>query len=213
MPFDFENLGEQELKGFDQPIRAYVATLKSGAKPPDPEEVSKRYDLENGPEIPDEPSIAVLPFTNMSSDPEQEFFSDGISEDIITALSKISTLMVIARNSTFVYKGKAIDIKQVGREQGVRYVLEGSVRKAGERVRVAAQLIDAITGHHLWAERYDRKLEDIFDLQDELTRKVVTALDVQLVLGEQAQLWSSGTKNLEAWGIRKVGLEFAAKFL
>ena len=144
----------------------------------------------------------------MSNDPEQEFFSDGISEDIITALSKISALMVVARNSTFIYKGKAVDIKQVGREQGVRYVLEGSVRKAGNRVRITAQLIDAMTGKHLWAERYDRNLEDIFELQDEITRKVVTGLDVQLVSGEQARLWSSSTKNLEAWESARLAWNF-----
>ena len=150
-------------------------------------------------------SIAVLPFTNMSNDPEQEFFGDGISEDIITALSKISALMVIARNSTFIYKGKAVDIKQVGREQGVRYVLEGSVRKAGNRMRITAQLIDAATGHHLWAEHYDRDLEDIFALQDEITQKVVVALEVQLVAGEQARLFSGGTDNLEAWECARRG--------
>jgi len=200
MPFNFTILGEQKLKGFDQPVRAFVATLKSGEKPPAPEGKVSAHDTEpSGPQIPDEPSIAVLPFTNMSNDPEQEFFSDGISEDIITALSKISALMVVARNSTFIYKGKAVDIKQVGLEQGVRYVLEGSVRKAGKRVRITAQLIDAIKGQHLWAERYDRELKDIFDLQDEITQKVVTALDIQLVLGEQARLWAGGTANLEAW--------------
>jgi len=147
----------------------------------------------------DKPFIAVLPFTNMSGDPEQEYFSDGIAEDIITALSKIGNLMVIARNSTFTYKGQAVDIKQVGREQGVRYVLEGSVRKAGEHVRVTAQLNDATTGHQIWAERYDRELTDIFAVQDEIMREIVVALDVELRDGEQARFWSSGTKNLEAW--------------
>jgi adenylate cyclase len=141
----------------------------------------------------------VLPFTNMSSDPEQEFFSDGITEDIITALSKISALLVIARNSTFIYKGQAVNIKQVGREQGVRFVLEGSVRKSGDRVRINAQLIDAITGQHKWAERYDRELVDVFDLQDDITKNIVTELNVQLLDGEQARFWSSGTENLEAW--------------
>jgi len=200
MPFEFNGLGEQMVKGFDQPVRAFIATLKSGERPPAPEGKVSAHDAEpSGPHIPDEPSIAVLPFTNMSNDPEQEFFSDGISEDIITALSKISALMVVARNSTFIYKGKAVDIKQVGLEQGVRYVLEGSVRKAGKRVRITAQLIDAIEGQHLWAERYDRNLEDIFDLQDEITQKIVIALDIQLVLGEQARLWAGGTANLEAW--------------
>jgi adenylate cyclase len=207
MPFEFESLGEHVLKGFNQPVKAFVATLKSGEKPPAPEKGASAHGTESGgPLVSDEPSIAVLSFTNMSNDPEQEFFSDGISEDIITALSKISALMVVARNSTFVYKGKAVDIMQVGREQGVRYVLEGSVRKAGNRVRITAQLIDAMTGKHIWAERYDRNLDDIFELQDEITRKIVTALDVQLVSGEQARLWSSGTKNLKAWESARLAL-------
>ncbi len=143
----------------------------------------------------------------MSTDPEQEFFSDGITEDIITALSKIGSLLVVARNSTFTYKGQAVDVKQVSREQGVRYVLEGSVRKAGNRVRVTAQLIDATTGHHTWAERYDRDLEDIFAVQDEITREVVVALDVRLREGEQARVWSGGTKNVEAWECVRLGQE------
>jgi TolB-like protein len=155
--------------------------------------------------LPDKPSIAVLPFTNMSNDPEQEFFSDGITEDIITALSRISSMLVIARNSTFIYKGKAVDVKQVGREQGVRYVLEGGVRKAGNRVRISAQLIDASTGQHRWAERYDRDLDDIFAVQDEITQKIVSELDVQLREGEQARLWSSGTVNFEAWECVRLG--------
>jgi len=141
----------------------------------------------------------VLPFKNMSSDSEQEYFSDGIAEDIITALSKVSSLRVVARTSTFIYKGTGVDIKQVGREQGVHYVLEGSVRKAANRVRVTAQLIDATTGHHIWAERYDRELDDVFAVQDELMREIVVALDVELRDGEQARMWSSGTRNVEAW--------------
>ena len=123
--------------------------------------------------LPDEPSIAVLPFDNMSGDPKQEFFSDGITESIITALSKVPGLFVIARNSTFTYKGKPVKVKQVSEELGVRYVLEGSVQKSGDRVRITAQLIDALTGHHLWAERYDRELKDIFALQDEVTIKML----------------------------------------
>ena len=172
MPFEFEGLGEQMVKGFDQPVRAFIATLKSGEKPPAPDEmVSASEATPSGPQIPDEPSIAVLPFTNMSNDPEQEYFSDGITEDIITALSKISSMLVIARNSTFIYKGKAVDVKQVGRDQGVRYVLEGGVRKAGNRVRITAQLIDTTTGQHRWAERYDRNMEDIFAVQGMRLRK------------------------------------------
>jgi len=151
------------------------------------------------PSIPDKPSIAVLPFTNMSGDPEQEHFSDGITEDIITALSKLSKLFVVARNSTFTYKGRAIDIRQVGQEQGVRYVLEGSVQRGSKRLRIAAQLIDAQTGHHIWAQRYDRAMQDFFELQDEITREITSALQVELTEGEQARLWASGTQNLEAW--------------
>ena len=136
--------------------------------------------------LPDEPSIAVLPFVNMSEDPKQEFLCDGITESIITALSKVPRLFVIARNSTFTYKGKPVKVKQVSEELGVRYVLEGSVQRSGDRVRITAQLIDALTGDHLWAERYDRDLKDIFALQDEITIKILTAIRVKLTEGEQA---------------------------
>ncbi len=149
--------------------------------------------------LPDKPSIAVLPFENMSGDPEQEYFSDGLTEDIITALSKTPKLFVIARNSTFTYKGKPVKVQQVGRELGVKYVLEGSVRKSGDKVRITAQLVDAQTGHHLWAERYDRELKDIFAIQDEITIKIMTALQVQLTEGEQARLIGKGTNNLDAY--------------
>jgi adenylate cyclase len=149
--------------------------------------------------LPDKPSIAVLPFTNMSGDPKEEYFSDGITEEIITALSKVPYLFVIARNSTFTYKGKPVKVKQVSEELGVRYVLEGSVRKEEGKVRIAAQLIDALTGHHLWADRYDRDLKDIFALQDEITMKIITAMQVKLTVGELANLWAEGTKNLDAY--------------
>jgi adenylate cyclase len=149
--------------------------------------------------LPEKPSIAVLPFVNMSGDPAQEFFSDGISEDIITALSKVPKLFVIARHSTFTYKGKPIWIPTVGRELGVRYVLEGSVRRAGDKVRVTTQLIDAGTNKHLWAERYDRKMKDIFAVQDEITKKIITALQVELTEGEAAREYSRGTNNLDAY--------------
>ena len=148
--------------------------------------------------LPDKPSIVVLPFTNMSGDPEQEYFSDGITEDIITNLSKVRNMFVIARNSAFTYKGKPVKVQKVGEELGVRYVLEGSVRKAGDQVRITAQLIDVLTGHHLWADRYDRKLVDIFAMQDEITEEIVTALDVKLVRGEQVRLWRKSLKNPEA---------------
>ena len=143
-------------------------------------------------------SLAVLPFTNMSDDPEQEYFSDGLTEDIITDLSLIPGLFVIARNSTFTYKGKSVDVRRLGQELGVRYVLEGSVRKSAKQVRVTAQLIEAASGHHLWAKKYDRDLEDVFAVQDELTREIVTALDVELVSGEKGRHQRSRVKNPEA---------------
>jgi len=220
---DFADQGEQRVKNIPDMLRVYAIAIdgsegtgRAAAPPPDQaaepeaEPAGKEPgDSEIGIDLslPDYPSIAVLPFANMSADPEQEFFSDGITEDIITALSKIGSLLVVARNSTFTYKGTAVDVKQVSREQGVRYVLEGSVRKAGNRVRVTAQLIDATTGHHSWAERYDRDLEDIFAVQDEITREVVVALDVRLREGEQARIWSGGTKNVGAWECVRLGQE------
>ncbi|MBW1713210.1 MAG: tetratricopeptide repeat protein [Deltaproteobacteria bacterium] len=151
------------------------------------------------PQMPDKPSIAVLPFVNMSGEEEQEYFSDGMTEDIITDLSKVSGLYVISRNSVFTYKGQAVRVEQVSRELGVRYVLEGSVRKAGDRVRITAQLIEGTTGRHLWAERYDRELKDIFDLQDEVTEKIVTALKVRLTQGEKERVETEETKNTKAY--------------
>ena len=149
--------------------------------------------------LPDKPSIAVLPFTNLSGDPEQEYFSDGMTEELITALSKVPYMFVIARNSTFSYKGTPVNIRQVAEELGVRYVLEGSFRKAGDKVRITAQLIDAIKGHHLWAERYERELKDTFALQDEITMEILSALDVRLTEGEQATIRGKVTDNLEAY--------------
>jgi TolB-like protein len=149
--------------------------------------------------LPDRPSIAVLPFANMSGDPDQEYFADGISEDLITGLSRIRWLFVIARNSTFVYKNRAVDVKQVSRELGVRYVLEGSVRRAGNRLRISAQLVDAVTGGHHWAERYDRELGDIFAVQDELTRNVAAAIEPQLLAAEGVRALSRSADDLGAW--------------
>jgi adenylate cyclase len=149
--------------------------------------------------LPDKPSIAVLPFTNMSGDPKEDYFGDGIAEEIITALSKTPKLFVIARNSTFVYKGKPVSIKEVAETLGVQYVLEGSVRKTGNKVRITAQLIDALSGRHLWAERYDRDLKDIFAIQDEISLKITSVLNVKLSDGEIALLLGKGTKNLEAY--------------
>jgi adenylate cyclase len=149
--------------------------------------------------LPDAPSLAVLPFVNMSGDPKQEFLSDGITEEIITALSKFPSLLVISRQSTFTYKGKPVKVKQVSEELGVRYVVEGGVQKSGDRVRITVQLVDALTGHHLWAERYDRDLKDIFAMQDEITKSVVTAVDAKLVFGEEARKRARGTENLDAF--------------
>jgi adenylate cyclase len=157
--------------------------------------------------LPDKPSIVVLPFVNMSEDPKQDYFSDGITEDLTTALSQISSLFVIARNSAFTYKGKAVKVQDVGRELGVQYVLEGSVRKANDQVRITAQLVDAATDSHLWAERYDRPLKDIFALQDEIVQKIVTTLKLQLTLREQGYLVRKTTDNLEAYDYFLRGLE------
>ena len=161
------------------------------------------------PAPPDKPSIAVLAFNNMSGDPEQEYFSDGISEDIITDLSKLSELHVIARNSSFTYKGKPVDVKQVGRDLGVRYVLEGSVRKAGNRVRVTGQLIDAASGAHIWADRFDRDLTDIFAVQDELTQEIISALKVKLTPEKKDRLARKGTIDEEAYDLFLRGREQA----
>lgn len=197
LKLSFDDLGEQKVKNIAEPIRAFHILLGEPAK----QKPSKAFEVTIGLDfsIPDYPSIAVLPFTAMSADPEQEYFGDGVTEDIITALSKVSRLLVVARNSSFVYKGRAVDVKTISRELGVRYILEGSVRSAGGRVRVTAQLIDATTGLHVWADRYDRKLKDIFAVQDEVTREIVTAMDVKLREGEQHRVWARGTKNLEAW--------------
>ena len=149
--------------------------------------------------LPDKPSIAVLPFENMTGDPKQEYFTDGFTEQIITSLSKISSLFVISRNSSFTYKGKPVKLKKVSKELGVRYVLEGSIQKSGDRVRINAQLIDAVSDQHLWAENYDRGVKDIFVLQDEIILKILSALHVNLLSGEDGRVWAKGTKNLEAY--------------
>jgi TolB-like protein len=151
--------------------------------------------------LPDKPSIAVLPFANMSDDPKQEYFCDGVTEDLITDLSKISGIFVIARNSTFVYKGKPVKIKQVAEELGVRYVLEGSIRKVDNKVRITAQLIDAINGHHIWAERYTGIMDDVFDLQDKITQKIIGSLTVKLTANEKRQIAFKGTDNIEAYDV------------
>jgi len=178
-------------------IVAAVAIWKFYIRPTPPVEVASKEKMAFP--LPDKPSIAVLPFVNMSEDKEQEYFSDGITEEIITALSKVPHLFVISRQSTFTYKGKPVKVRQVSEELGVRYVLEGSVRKADDKVRITAQLIDAISGRHLWADRYDRDLKEIFALQDDITMKIITALQIKLTWGEQVTVMAKGTKNLEAF--------------
>jgi adenylate cyclase len=187
LPLGFDDLGERQVKNIARPVRVYRVTPqeKSAAKP--------------APPLPDKPSIAVVPFQNMSGDPEQEYFADGMVEEIITALSRIRWFFVISRNSTFTYKGRAIDVREVGRELGVRYVLEGSVRKYGNRIRLTAQLVEAETGNHVWAERYDRELADIFALQDEITERVVAAIEPELYSAEHIRSQSKRPDSLDAW--------------
>ena len=185
MPFEFEYLGEHSLKGFAQPVRAFAARLKAGQTLPEPEKSTRTTDeAESVPAATNKPSIAVLPFANMSNDPEQDYFADGIVEDIITALSHMRQWRVVARNSSFVFKGQNVDIREAAAKLGVRYVLEGSVRKSGNRLRITGQLIDAEDGSHLWADRFDGELEDVFDLQDRITESVVGAIEPSLRLAE-----------------------------
>ena len=186
----FEDRGEEQLKNIDRPVRVYDVMLESPAAKAD----APAADLQEG-----RPSIAVLPFTNMSGDPEQEFFSDGIAEDIITDLSKISSLFVVGRNTSFTYKGMSFQLPKVAAELGVRFLLEGSVRKAGERVRVTAQLIDGQSGGHRWADRYDRDLTDIFAIQDEITKAIVEQLEIRLVPAERKAIAQAPTDNVEAY--------------
>lgn len=194
----WEDGGEHEVKNIARPVQIW----RYGAIA----EVNNAPSADVPLPLPDKPSIAVLPFDNMSGDPEQEYFSDGIAEDIITELSRFRWLFVIARNSSFTYKGRAVDVRQVGRELGVQYVLEGSVRKAGNRVRITAQLIDADTSNHIWAERYDRPLEDIFDLQDEITGSITAATGVELAGAEQERATRKQPGNLSAWDLCQRGM-------
>jgi len=204
LDFAFEDAGEQRVKNIARPLRVYhvrpgqlADEEMSAAQPP--------------LALPDKPSLAVLPFTNMSGDPEQEFVSDGIAEDVISALSHYPSLFVIARNSTFTYKGRAVDVKQVGRELGVRYVLEGGVRKAGNRIRVTAQLIEAETGNHVWANRYDRDLADIFAVQDEITHALTTALTPAIADAELRRAIRKPPESLDAWAAYQRGLWHLSK--
>jgi TolB-like protein/class 3 adenylate cyclase len=213
LPFVFEDLGEQQVKNIARPIRIYrvrtTLTHPAANAPGSPlsriaREGAERQRREAGEgdpalPLPDKPSIAVLPFANMSGDPEQEYFADGMVEEIITALSRYPSLFVIARNSCSTYKGRAVDVKQIGRELGVRYVLEGSVRKAGDRVRITGQLIDAISGTHLWADRFDGSLEDVFDLQDKVASSVAGVIEPALQTAETARSATHRTTDLTAY--------------
>lgn len=206
---EFADLGEQRLKNINRPVRVYATRSSDnpgmvlpGALSPHPQVLL----------LPDKPSIAVLPFQNMSGDPEQEYFADGIVEDIITALSRIRWLFVIARNSSFTYKGHAVDVKQAGRDLGVRYILEGSVRKAGDRIRITGQLIDALTGAHLWAERYDRDLSDIFAVQDEIAGSVAAVIEPALAAAEQERVLRKPPERLDAWEAYQRGLWHLHKY-
>ena len=212
---EFTDLGEQRLKNIDRPVRVYTAKSRGpvGVVGPD---ASSNHDVQMPLPLPDKPSIAVLPFQNMSGDPEQEYFADGIAEDIITALSRFKSLFVIARNSTFTYKGKAVDIKQVGRELGVRYVLEGSVRKAGSRVRITGQLIEAASDRHLWADKFDGALEDVFGLQDQVTSSVVGLIAPRLEQTEIDRARQKPTDSLDSYDLFLRGMALAyrkGKFL
>ena len=202
VPFVYEDLGEQQVKNMARPVRVYrvcdAGAVRSQSAPEPP-----------ALPLPDKPSIAVLPFQNMSGDPEQEYFVDGMVEEIITALSRIRWLFVIARNSSFTYKGQAIDVKRVGRELGVRYVLEGSVRKAGNRVRITGQLIDATTGAHLWADRFDGPLGDVFDLQDKVATSVAGVIEPALRQAEIARAQRKRPESLDAYDLYLRALPFA----
>jgi TolB-like protein len=193
LPVGFIDLGEQQVKNIAQPIRAYQIRSDSAAiNTPTPD---------SSLPLPDKPSIAVLPFANMSGDPEQEYFVDGVVEEIITAISRLPWLFVIARNSSFAYKGKSPDLRQVGRELGVRYVLEGSMRKSGQRVRITAQLIDTTTGAHIWADRFDGALDDIFELQDQIASSVVGAIEPKLRQSEIERATRKPTESLDAYDL------------
>ena len=234
LPFDYEFLGEQQVKNIAKPVKAYHARLKPGAVLPEPSARPKpRRPMHPvmaatavvlvigagvitwlapwAPTIeaasveqmafplPEQPSIAVLPFDNLSGDPAQDAIGDGFTESLITTLAQMPELFVIARNSTFTYKGKPVKVKQVAEELGVRYVLEGSIQREGDTLRITAQLIDAVKGHHLWADKYDRNVNAMFAVQDEIIREIFTALQVKLIAGEHGRVWQQGTDNFEAY--------------
>ena len=198
----FEDMGEQQLKNIERPVRVYdVAARSAGA-------TGRCRPTVRWPIAEEKPSIAVLPFTNMSGDPEQEYFSDGITEDIITDLSKVGALFVVGRHTSFAYKGKSAHLERIATELGVRFLLEGSVRKAGNRMRITGQLIDGATGGHLWAERYDRDLTDIFAIQDEITKAIVDQLKVRLLPEEKKVIGQAPTPNVEAYALYLKGREY-----
>ena len=213
LPLWYEDLGRQVVKNIDKPVQVYRVQMETDPPNVPVQSLNKRGDSMSNTSSntqdkqdkqdklgkPAKPAIAVLPFTNMSGDPEQEYFSDGITEDLITALSKLSGLLVISRNSSLFYKDKAVKHAEIRRDLKVEYFVEGSVRKAGNRVRITAQLIDAATGYHVWAERYDRDLQDIFAVQDEVTQKIVDALAVKFTVGERTRRGHVSTSNLEAY--------------
>src|SRR5205823_6596636 len=230
LPFRCEFIGEHTVKNIARPVRVYRLHLEPGGVSRSPTRAGRvRRRLAKGvvaavavllllgaagwagwrwltPEsaglpLPDRPSVAVLPFANLSQDSAQEYFSDGVTEDLITGLSKVSGLFVIARNSVFTYKGRAVKIRDVGRDLGVRYVLEGGVQRAGSRVRITAQLVDAATGYHVWAERYDREARDIFAVQDDVTHQIVRALSIKLSAGERGRITRAPTRNPEAYDL------------
>jgi len=206
LAISFEDMGEQQVKNIARPVRAYRALIAERTDRP-----STLSDRAAPRTLSDRPSIAVLPFNNVSGDPEQEYFVDGITEDIITALSKWRWFLVIARNSTFAYKGKSVDLKEAGRDLGVRYVLEGSMRRAGQRVRISSQLIDIATGTHLWAERYDRDLTDIFAVQDDITSRVVAAIEPALSRAESQRVIAKRPEHMGAWDYCQRGLWYVHK--
>ncbi len=203
LEFQFQDMGAIEVKNIAKPVQVYKVLTEA---------TTGERILAEVPVVLDQPSIIVLPFNNMSGDPEQEYFSDGLTEDLITDLSKVNNLFVIARNSSFTYKDRAVNVQDVGREMGVKYVLEGSVRKAGGRVRVTAQLVDAVTGGHIWADRYDRDLQDIFALQDEVTQTIVTNLALKIGRSEQQRLQARDTDNILAYDYYLRGMEYYNRF-
>jgi adenylate cyclase len=209
LAFSFEDMGEQQVKNIARPVRVHRIRLfeEEGSATVRPSDQATAASFA----VPDKPSVAVLPFTNMSGDPEQEYVSDGIAEDVITALSRYPSLFVIARNSCFTYKGRAVDVKQVGRDLGVRYVLEGSVRKAGYRIRVTAQLVEAQTGNHVWAERYDRDLADIFAVQDEIAEAATIAVAHAIADAERQRAMRKAPESLDVWAAYQRGLWHLSK--